>query len=327
LYITDDSIDDLLNKVFKKIKKNGSRVTPTRGANLEILGVNLHLKKPRSRLSRSFTKGKVFSAFGELLWYLKGDNSLSFICHYLSRYGENSDDGLTVHGGYGPRLFGAHSGVNQLENIIELLKSKQNSRRAVIQLFESTDLCEEHTDIPCTTSLQFIIRDGFLSMFVNMRSNDAFKGLPHDIFAFTMIQEIVAKSLNVKLGGYHHYASSLHLYEDDLGKVEAYLDEGYHTASSMPEMPNVSPWAAIKIILETEENIRKDLKIDLEALTIDEYWKDICRILLYYKFYKEKNLETCEDIINTINHSFYRPYLKQKHQDAKKQIDQLSFTL
>src|SRR5918997_3528205 len=46
-----------------------------------------------------------FSALGEFLWYLIKDNQLDFILPYISAYADDSDDGLTVHGGYGPRIF------------------------------------------------------------------------------------------------------------------------------------------------------------------------------------------------------------------------------
>jgi len=47
-----------------------------------------------------------------------------------------------------------------------------------------------------------LIRNKQLHMLTNMRSNDAFWGLPHNIFSFTMIQEILARTLSVELGTY-----------------------------------------------------------------------------------------------------------------------------
>ena len=47
----------------------------------------------------------MFSSLGELLWYLTGDNRLDFMEPYIPRYRDESEDGVTVYGGYGPRLF------------------------------------------------------------------------------------------------------------------------------------------------------------------------------------------------------------------------------
>lgn len=41
-----------------------------------------------------------------------------------------------------------------------------------------------------------------------MRSNDAYLGFPHDVFFFTMIQELVARSLGIRVGDYHHFATT-----------------------------------------------------------------------------------------------------------------------
>ena len=60
-----------------------------------------------------------------------------------------------------------------------------------------------------------------------MRLNDALVGLPHDVFCFTMLQEIVARSLSVELGGYKHAVGSLHLYKTHVDAAHQFLEEGW----------------------------------------------------------------------------------------------------
>jgi thymidylate synthase len=48
-----------------------------------------------------------------------------------------------------------------------------------------------------------------------MRSNDVFRGLPHNIVQFTSLQEIFAGWLSVELGTYNHISDSLHFYKAD----------------------------------------------------------------------------------------------------------------
>ena len=67
-------------------------------------------------------------------------------------------DGLTLHGAYGPRLLRMRGCVNQIESVLALLKSYRASRRAVIQLFNAEDLTEHLKEIPCTCTLQFLVR-------------------------------------------------------------------------------------------------------------------------------------------------------------------------
>src|ERR1700690_496760 len=90
--------------------------------------------------------------------------------------------------------------INQFENVLNLLKELPTSRRAVIQVFDAADNASGHLkDVPCTCTLQFMIRSRRLHMITYMRSNDAFWGLPHDVFAFTMLQEYVARTIGVEL--------------------------------------------------------------------------------------------------------------------------------
>ena len=77
-------------------------------------------------------------------------------------------------------------------------------------------------------------------MFTNMRSNDAFIGLPHDIFAFTMIQEIVARALKLEPGTYSHAVGSLHLYKTNRDAARKYLKEGWQSTVVMPRCPKVN---------------------------------------------------------------------------------------
>ncbi|WP_239505351.1 thymidylate synthase, partial [Enterobacter hormaechei] len=100
---------------------------------------------------------------------------------------------------------------------------------------------------------------------VNMRSNDAFKGLPHDIFAFTMFQEFIARVLNCELGKYYHYVSSMHLYEVDLDKVSDLQSEGFmSTRAIMEEMPLVTSLNYRYQLLEVERNLRENKLFDID---------------------------------------------------------------
>src|SRR5690348_7398962 len=127
--ISADRLDDLLAKVFKRILKNGRPVAATRGSTKELFGVALQLKDPRARISRTETKGTIYSGLGELLWYLAGTDALDFIYYYAPRYEENSVDGATVHGAYGPRLLRLRGSINQITNVLALLRRKSSSRR------------------------------------------------------------------------------------------------------------------------------------------------------------------------------------------------------
>src|SRR6266702_4047727 len=92
-----ETLDDLLLMVYPKILQNGQRVKASKGWNKELCGVVLELKNPLARLSRTETKGTVFSCLGETLWYLAGSNELEFIKYYINIYGRFAESDGTVH--------------------------------------------------------------------------------------------------------------------------------------------------------------------------------------------------------------------------------------
>lgn len=314
MYITATTLDDLMNEVFKRLLVKPFNVKTTRGDTCELVGVMLNLTNPRARLSRTETKGTPFSALGELLWYLSGTNELDFILHYIKRYQNESEDGKTVYGAYGPRLLKFRGNINQVENVIDLLKRKPNTRRAVIQLFDAEDNLKKYKEIPCTCTLQFLIRDDKLHMFTTMRSNDALYGLPHDVFTFTMIQEIFARTLQIEIGGYNHAIGSLHFYKDKEYLVDRYLKEGLQPTKNveMPPMPESDPWPSIAELLSIESDIRFGKQINLTSIKLDSYWLDLVRLLQIHQLFKAKECDKIAIIKKAMSSKIYDTFIEKK---------------
>lgn len=126
---------------------------------------------------------------------------------HFGRFRENSGH---FHGAYGPRV------RNQLPFIVDKLLLDTQTRRAVVTLWDpSQDNELGKKDYPCTVALGFELdHRGHLCMNTVMRSNDAWLGLPYDIFQFTQLQLTMAKILDVEVGTYTHTAWSLHIYEE-----------------------------------------------------------------------------------------------------------------
>jgi thymidylate synthase len=231
---------------------------------------------------------------------------VDFIDPYISRYrSESEDGGLTVYGGYGPRLF-AQRGVDQISNVISLLRERPNSRRAVVQLFNAEDIADHHVEIPCTVSLQFFRRAGLVDLVAMMRSNDAYLGLPHDVFCFTMLQEIVAKSLDCEIGEYRHFVGSMHLYDSDKDDAEALIGEDFQSRVQMPAMPAGDPWKAIGAILEAESRIRNGDRLDADEYGLQPYWADLIRLL---QVFFSKDAAYIRDLMTKMDYQRFRPYI------------------
>lgn len=312
-YFHADTLDDLMRLVFASIFSQGQPIKPSKGVATELTGVFLELRNPRARLSRTETRGKSFSPLAELCWYLAKTNKLDFISYYMPAYRRYAD-GDIIFGGYGPRLFN-WKGLNQIENVTNILKKNPDSRKAVIQLFDAQDITEIHNDIPCTCTLQFMPRGGKLHLLVNMRSNDAYLGLPHDVFSFTMLQEIVARTLSVEVGIYKQAIGSLHLYKRDEKAAKRYLGEGWQsTTTTMPTMPIGDPWANIATLLQAESMIRTTGSFPLsEHASLDQYWADFIKLLQIFRHKKDSKKDsevaTIKVLRDSMSSKMYHPFI------------------
>lgn len=135
-----------------------------------------------------------------------------------------SDDGVRFDGAYGPKV------VDQLRYVIDSFRKDIYTRQAIIDIWRPNP--RDSSDIPCTLSLQFLIRDGHLNTIATMRSSDIWLGWPYDVFNFTMITSYIALELMKDLGivplGYLYVRpGSLHLYESNWEEVQEILNDGW----------------------------------------------------------------------------------------------------
>jgi len=205
-------------------------------------------------------------------------------------------------------------GHDQVLNVVSLLSQRPESRRAVIQLFDAEDLAASRKEIPCTCSLQFMIRAGRLNMVTMMRSNDAYLGLSHDVFAFTMIQEILARILRVEPGVYTHFVGSLHIYAKHRNAVHKYLQEGWQPTLNvaMPEMPKGDPMASVRGLLKAEAAIRRGRDATQLLNGLDPYWQDLGRLLQVYRFFQDGNAKGINQIRKKMASPVYDQYITKK---------------
>lgn len=309
MHVVSEILDDALRELYPELLRSPDLVSSSRGDTSELFGVLIEIERPRARLSRTETRGKPFSCLGELLWYLSQDNKLDFIAHYILKYVDESEDGLTVYGGYGPRFF-RQRGHDQIRGVLDLLRSNPFSRRAVIQLFNAEDITRDHREVPCTTTLQFIVRGGRVHMMTTMRSNDAYIGLPHDVFCFTMLQEIIARSLGLDLGIYKYCVGSMHLYAAHREHAQRYLDEAVQRSIEMPPMPEGDPWPSIRKVLDAEHRIRNGEAIEAGCWGVDPYWADLIRLLQIVS--ARGDIERVEDLKSAMVCRRYVPYIDDR---------------
>jgi thymidylate synthase len=196
------------------------------GKTQEILHAALSISDPRQRwiTSRQPALNPAF-AIAEIIWILRGRNDSAFLNFFNSQLPKYAGRGKTYHGAYGYRLR-HHFGIDQLDRACRVLKKNPESRQVVLQIWDDRiDIPRPNgqpsaCDIPCNLISLLKVRNGALEWTQIMRSNDLFRGLPHNVVQFTTIQEVMAGWLGLELGSYNHISDSLHVYEDAAANIQ-----------------------------------------------------------------------------------------------------------
>ena len=216
LVLSAGSASELFTNACRAVLATGTVVSPRGMDTLEVLGASLTLTNPRRRLV-DVPPARVLNpafAVAEAVWILSGSDG-PWICTYNERLASYTDNGRLI-GAYGPRLRRWDGVVDQLDQVRRVLLRDPQSRQAVIQLFDPAVDFQGYKDVPCTLGYRFFLRNGLLHMHTTMRSQDLWRGFCYDIFAATMLQELLACWLSAGLGNYRHFADSLHLYATDV---------------------------------------------------------------------------------------------------------------
>ncbi len=159
----------------------------------------------------------------ESIWMLAGRQDVAFLSQFNSTIKQYSDDGQVFNAAYGYR-WREHFGVDQLVQVIQILRADPASRQAVMQMWDADDLAKSTKDKACNTQIMFEVLDGYLNMTVINRSNDMFYGYcGANIVHMTVLQEFVAAAAGVKLGVYRTFSTNLHLYLD-MYDAQKYLE-------------------------------------------------------------------------------------------------------
>ena len=201
-------------------------VTAPRGKKIkEIIPYSFAIDPHKNVITLDGVKTNLQYANLELDWYYAATNNIHWSDKIAKIWNRFSDDGKTVNSAYGHRIFGGHEEfINQWEWIKDKLTEDPDSRQCVMNINWVKDKEKPTKDFPCTVYIQIFIRDNKLIWITNMRSNDVYFGLRNDVYCFCEMQKRLAKELGIECGLYHHYAGSMHLYEEQFEKVEKFLE-------------------------------------------------------------------------------------------------------
>lgn len=201
------------------------------------------------------------SIIHELLWFIKGDTNIKYLVDNDVRIwnewpyeafkkssdykGETmdefvlkikSDEGFAKkHGDLGP-VYGAQwrnfNGVDQLQFILDEIKSNPNSRRMILSAWNPAEIHNMALP-PCHTLIQFYVNDGKLSLQLYQRSADIFLGVPFNIASYALLLMMVAQVTNLELGTFVHTLGDAHIYSNHFDQINTQLKR---TPKPLPKM-------------------------------------------------------------------------------------------
>ena len=204
------------------------------------------------------------SIIHELLWFISGDTNISYLVKngvniwndwpyqsYLKQTHQekdypmhskewkdkmkefieqikNDDDFAKVYGDLGPvygRQWRDFEGVDQLNQVVEDIKSSPDSRRLIVSAWNPKDIpiMVKSGLPPCHTLFQFYVSEGRLSCQLYQRSADVFLGVPYNIASYAILTLMIAQATGLKPGEFIHSLGDAHLYNNHLEQVEEQL--------------------------------------------------------------------------------------------------------
>ena len=108
---------------------------------------------------------------------------------------------------------------NQLDRVIEDLKTNKETRRAIIVHYDLNELDRYKYDTPCNNVLNFYIRNNKLELTIFARSIDLWFGFVNDQYQFAKLMEYVSEKVDYPVGQMHWHITNLHLYERHWNKL------------------------------------------------------------------------------------------------------------
>lgn len=207
------------------------------------------------------------SIIHELLWFISGDTNIKYLVDNDVRIwnewpyekyrkstefmGEDlkefaakikeSKEFADKWGDLGP-VYGhqwrSFNGVDQLENLINQIKTNPNSRRLIISAWNPKEV-DQMALPPCHAFMQFYVNNGELSCQLYQRSADIFLGVPFNIASYSLFTMMIAQVCGLKAKWFVHTTGDTHIYLNHLEQVNLQLSRNPKPLPTMKINPNV----------------------------------------------------------------------------------------
>ena len=183
------------------------------------------------------TKKVLFSAVvRELLWFLRGSTNIN---DDLTQHTPIWDAWADENGELGP-IYGyqwrrwpryeldqqtglyRQEHIDQIEQVIELIKTNPDSRRLLVSAWNVADLSKMALP-PCHLLFQFYVNNSRLDCQLYQRSADMALGVPFNIASYALLMIIVARECNLTPGVFTHTLGDAHIYLNHIDGLKSQL--------------------------------------------------------------------------------------------------------
>ncbi|GHC06140.1 thymidylate synthase [Cerasicoccus arenae] len=177
----------------------------------------------------------------ELLWFLRGETNVKWLQERgVSIWDEWADENGSLGRVYGAQWTDWQTAdgrrINQLDELVNGLRNKPQSRRHIVSAWNPADLPDETRPPrdnaregkmalpPCHALFQFYVsEDGGLSCQLYQRSADLFLGVPFNIASYALLTCMVAQVVGLRPKEFIHTFGDLHIYSNHFAQVEKQL--------------------------------------------------------------------------------------------------------
>jgi thymidylate synthase (methanogen type) len=125
---------------------------------------------------------------------------------------------------------GPNAKINQIKDIIEVLKRDPYSKACVATTWHAQDeLMRKHKSSPCLVLIQAMVQDEQLNLMVFFRSHDMTQGWPENAYGCAAIQKEISEGIGVEPGLITITSGSAQIYAHYYEQVKEMLKKYYKT--------------------------------------------------------------------------------------------------
>jgi thymidylate synthase len=175
------------------------------------------------------------SMLREVLWYLSGEDHIRNLRQHTKIWDAWADENGnldTAYGRYWRRFPSAQlnpetgkyevAEVDQIGNIVALLRTDPNSRRMVVTAWEPGNASTSKLP-PCHYTFAFNVQDGKLNCHLTQRSGDIALGIPFNLAAYALLTQILAQETGFESGSFSHTIVDAHIYVNHIDGLKEQL--------------------------------------------------------------------------------------------------------